>query len=346
MNNNQKKEIEQWYINERPLYSRLANKTKDLITELCLIENIEFHTIEFRAKEINTLLEKINKNKGKYAPKETQDLAGVRIIVYTKNDVESVVTMIKKHFSIIREEDTSTRLGKDKVGYSSRHIVVNFSKERLTLPENKEYVGKVIEIQVRTILQHAWAQINHSKDYKSTSSLPTKIQRNLGLIAGMLEVSDNEFQRLIDEIATYKNEVSIKTKSGDLNINIDILSLREYLDNFFLNVPNITKKFGPNDDSADTIISELKKFNINTLKELSLILGGNLKQALIKNGNETNYLGFLRDAMLLSNYDKYLSVAWGRDWNGIDLESRIILASLGLNFDEMSEKYPELDLNN
>jgi ppGpp synthetase/RelA/SpoT-type nucleotidyltranferase len=52
---------------------------------------------------------------------------------------------------------------------------------------------------VRTILQHAWAEIEHDIQYKSARALPPALRRRLAALAGLLEIADREFQAIRDE---------------------------------------------------------------------------------------------------------------------------------------------------
>ena len=49
------------------------------------------------------------------------------------------------------------------------------------LPEMKLFSGIPFEIQVRTILQHAWAEFAHDRNYKFRGVLPDVIARRYGV---------------------------------------------------------------------------------------------------------------------------------------------------------------------
>lgn len=52
------------------------------------------------------------------------------------------------------------------------------------------------EVQMRSILQHAWANMNHDTGYKSGVEIPRVYMRNMSRLAGMLELVDDEFSRI------------------------------------------------------------------------------------------------------------------------------------------------------
>jgi ppGpp synthetase/RelA/SpoT-type nucleotidyltranferase len=67
-------------------------------------------------------------------------------------------------------EDKSRNLGTNRIGYRTIHLVVSLSNTRTILPEYSEFDDLKFEIQLRTILEHAWAEIEHDRNYKFKGS--------------------------------------------------------------------------------------------------------------------------------------------------------------------------------
>lgn len=63
------------------------------------------------------------------------------------------------------------------------------------------------EIQVRTVLQHAWAELTHNRNYKLGANLPLQIQRKINLYSGMLEIADEGFSEIVNAIEEYKESI-------------------------------------------------------------------------------------------------------------------------------------------
>ena len=188
-----------WYTNEYDTYKKLAEKIKELLIEMLQSRKIPYHYIDARPKEISDFEMKLRIGIT-YNPKNMQDLAGIRVICYVKTDVENVCKILenKDNFEIDynRSHDRSKILGEDKMGYSSIHYVAKLSESRTRHEENKRYVGKFFEIQVRTILQHAWAEIQHDEMYKNSEKLDAELKRRFYLVSSILETADNEFNTL------------------------------------------------------------------------------------------------------------------------------------------------------
>ncbi len=104
---------------------------------------------------------------------EIDDLAGVRIITFFPGSIEAIETMIGEEFDIFERSDKSEALIEEgRFGYQSIHYLVTLKDTRTQLVEYARFDRAIIELQVRTILQHAWAEIEHDIQYKSTSAIP------------------------------------------------------------------------------------------------------------------------------------------------------------------------------
>jgi putative GTP pyrophosphokinase len=89
--------------------------------------------------------------------------------------------------------DKGELLSPDRFGYLSVHYVASLSPSRLALPEYKQYGSIKAEIQVRSILQHAWAEIERGLGYRN-QTMPGRVRRRFSMVAGLLEMADKEFR--------------------------------------------------------------------------------------------------------------------------------------------------------
>lgn len=102
---------------------------------------------------------------------------------------------------------------------------------RTNLPEYGRFKGLTAEIQVRTILQHAWAEIEHDIQYKSVETIPVSIRRRFMALAGLLEIADREFQAVQDEDERLRQEARRAVQQGELaRVEITPDALKAYLD--------------------------------------------------------------------------------------------------------------------
>ncbi|MBA3334549.1 MAG: GTP pyrophosphokinase [Acidobacteria bacterium] len=224
-------EHKKWYESQRPTYELLSNAVKNTLESLINNSKIDYLSVTIRTKEVDSFEEKINRKNYQNPAHEVTDLAGIRVITFIESDALKINELIKQSFNVddSKSLDKSNELGIDKFGYRSFHFVCGLGEARCALPEFEFFKDLVCEIQVRTVLQHAWAEIEHDRNYKFAGDLPSHIKRRLNLVAGLLEVADGEFNNLSNDIDKYSVESLRKTKSGDFDIEINSITIEQYL---------------------------------------------------------------------------------------------------------------------
>jgi ppGpp synthetase/RelA/SpoT-type nucleotidyltranferase len=237
------------YDAQRSLYEAFAPRVRQIIRELPDIELIKILDIYARVKERDSLEAKVRKSLGRYTKlDDITDIAGVRVVTFFEDDVARIAKVIADIFDVQSEhsEDKSTTLGIDRFGYHSVHIVARLDKSRLALREFARFAPCTVEIQVCSILQHAWAEIEHKLGYKGAFSLPDDIKRKFNVLSGVLELSDAEFIRIREAIEFTRREIETKTLQG-APLEINGISIRYFIDgNYVLkriesNVDTITR---------------------------------------------------------------------------------------------------------
>jgi putative GTP pyrophosphokinase len=200
--------------------------------------NIDTLSIDYRVKESESFLEKIER-KGYGDPfEQTEDLCGIRVICFYQSDVELIEKIIEKEFIVLENQDKEELLKADQFGYRSTHFVVKIKKNWLQAPNYRGLENIKAEIQIRTIMMHAWAEIQHKLSYKKQTYIPKQFKRKFSRISAKLEEADEQFEELRDSIKNYKVDVVEKTRnelddSQRIELNLD--SLQAFLDNEFAN---------------------------------------------------------------------------------------------------------------
>ena len=224
------------YDQQRKKYERFAREVEHQLRCILEEEGIVCNAITSRVKERDSLTQKIDVKSDKYKSlSEVTDIAGIRIITYYDSDVERAAKIVEREFCVDKENSINKReaLGPEKFGYCSVHYVVSMNEDRLKLPENRGYAGIKCEIQIRTVLQHAWAEIEHDLGYKSEIDIPKDIRRSFSRLAGLLEVADKEFQEIRDFLETYREkveaEISEKSDYGTPDCELDAVVLEAVL---------------------------------------------------------------------------------------------------------------------
>ena len=228
------------YRRVRPRYEAFAQAVREILMQALRAADIMVNSVDARAKEPESFGTKAEapSESDPRAPKyrhpleDITDLAGVRIITFFLRDVGSIGDRIREEFEVLEHTDLSrTLLQEERFGYQSEHYLVRLSDKRTALPEYELHRGLIAEVQVRTILQHAWAEIEHDIQYKSTITIPDTIRRRFMALAGVLEIADREFQAIQDEDKELKERARNSVNEGMLEqIEITADALRSYLD--------------------------------------------------------------------------------------------------------------------
>ena len=176
-------------------YEALGIKLTSIISELLDAKEVQFHAITTRPKSLKSLEDKL-KRKAYSKLTDITDLCGVRCICYFQEDVSDVVDLLYDNFSVDRIHTVDKRISPmpEVFGYRSCHVILSLNEARLSLPENRQFSDLKAEVQIRSILDHAWAEIQHdSLGYKSLKAVPVGAQRLLAKAAALLEVADSIF---------------------------------------------------------------------------------------------------------------------------------------------------------
>ncbi len=208
---------------------------ESLIKDLLTARDIKFHSVEHRVKsEDSTAVKVARKVTDSGEPRVLEsltDLLGVRIITYFQDEVDAVAALIEEEFLVDAPNtvDKSAALDADRFGYVSVHYVAELGESRIGLAEYRSYAGKgVPEVQIRSILQHAWAEIEHDLGYKAEAVLRT-VRRRFSRLAGLLELADDEFVGLRKEVSAHQTAARATIEQGALAIEIDQDSLSAFV---------------------------------------------------------------------------------------------------------------------
>lgn len=328
-----------WYSKNGAIYEALAQRVERIVREILESSQINYHSIVNRAKSIDSYKRKASMPKYKDPRSEIFDMAGIRVIAYTDSDAKEIHEIVKSIFDIQPKHsiDKATELGIDRVGYRSIHCVGMLGKDRLKLPENKVFKGICFEIQVRTILQHAWAEFEHDRNYKFRGVLPKDIRRRFSILAGNLELIDREFDSISEAIDIYAKEVGRKTELGDLDVPIDSTSLKEYASRRF---KALIEK-GINADLRDDkdIIEQIQDMGINTLQELDDLVADDYIETKSKYINvDEGLYSILVDILIAHDIEAYFEKAWKTKWQYISKLDTQFYKQFGIGFEEYAKK--------
>jgi putative GTP pyrophosphokinase len=219
------------FIESRSNYEKLAEEVAYILESKVSKARIEYAAVTCRAKTLASFCEKVVRKKYQDPLKEVTDLAGVRIVYLYASDLSHIESVIEGEFRILEKVAKVEEEGTDRFGYGALHYLITLGK-KASGARYDDLKDMVCEIQVRTILQDAWALVAHHLSYKKEADIPKKLRRKLYALSGLFETADDQFDRLKIERAEYAKNVerSLSAASpGFLAQEINLDNLHEYL---------------------------------------------------------------------------------------------------------------------
>ncbi|MBY5782669.1 GTP pyrophosphokinase [Rhizobium leguminosarum] len=298
-------DIHAWIEDCVPKHERLTESATTIIKSLLEARKIDYLSISGRTKNKDGILEKIRRKKYKDPQFQMTDISGIRIIVFIESEVQKVSDIIKQTF-IIDEKNSSNKddvLSLNQVGYRSVHFVCDLGDKRAVLPEFEGLCELKFEFQIRTVLQHAWAELAHDRSYKFKAGLPKEIERKLYLHAGLLEIADKGFSDISREIDAYSAEVLEDYRTGNLDLEINSITLQNFIEEWAKN-NNYPLERITNDALTPALIGELEYFGIKNISDINKIIPVNFADFCNNINYSTNIYGLVRGWLIIKNVKK------------------------------------------
>lgn len=161
---------------------------------------VNIHSVQHRMKTYESA---ISKSKTQSIPiEEMQDIAGIRIVVATANEVGIIERFFTRRAF---QNDLIIQSNKEvkRNGYSAKHLVLAFSGSYT----RSSVSNSLVEVQLVTLIQHTYNYLSRSWVYKSTLELSTEWHREF------LQIS-NDISILDDRIAKLQKAVVASSLSG------------------------------------------------------------------------------------------------------------------------------------
>ena len=212
----------QAYAARQPAIEQTTEGYVALVTTLLDDAGINYLSVSGRAKSVASFAAKADRvleGRPVYVDPlvEITDQIGVRVITYIHSDVSAVADLLNDQLAVLDDRDMGQETAREgRFGYASRHLLVSH-------PELGEQPA---QIQVRTVLQHAWAEFEHAIRYKGT--IPEEhvpdLDRRFTLAAGLLELADREFSLIRDRLQATAPEQHPEADVSDPRISAQDLA--------------------------------------------------------------------------------------------------------------------------
>jgi ppGpp synthetase/RelA/SpoT-type nucleotidyltranferase len=311
-------EAEKWlatYTANYDVYVEAARLAERTIAETLNGYPIAIHSVTGRAKKPMSAAEKVSRKK--YGRPRTQltDTIGVRVITSYSRGVEDVVRRLRDKYEIddANSVDKRQSLGLAEVGYRSIHVVLTLGKIGATGEAAELLLRSKVEVQVRSIVDHAWAEIEHELRYKSGVELSREIQRRFAALAGALELVDREFDNLAQELVALVHLYSARYHGRE--ILDDEFDAARYL-GFISEFRRDAVKLGPSNiplsfEQAAECVRALREIDLATGSKLLDVIESQPFRTLIRDyadrrgiePGEVSGLGIAAAVVLITNPD-------------------------------------------
>ena len=189
------------YFDKKDLFEALISEVAFILHKRMRDLKIEFAFVTSRVKKLDSFLGKIDRKKYREPIEQTTDLAGVRIIYLYQQELPKIQQLISSNFDV-KEVVDKTVADVDRFGYGAIHYIVTLSKS-VSGTRYEDLKNLPCEIQVRTVLQDAWAIFDHHLRYKHESEIPPSLRRRIHSLSALLENADTQFNDLWKEKNSY-----------------------------------------------------------------------------------------------------------------------------------------------
>ena len=185
---------------DRETYELAATQARALIGDILVNSPALIHLISARSKTPSSLWLKLCEKRYGQPARQVTDIVAARVITYYKDDVPIILKTLEEALDVDLRRSINKREELESVafGYTSVHLIARTKGSWSTSPQYFALRNKWFEIQVRSILEHAWAEIEHEVVYKSGIDYPALIKRRFARIAGAIELLEDEFVALRD----------------------------------------------------------------------------------------------------------------------------------------------------
>jgi putative GTP pyrophosphokinase len=258
---------EQHYDSSLPLLKRLAEEVRFSLDQAVDAAEVKVLSVSTRTKERDSYLEKIVRKGYNDPASEVEDLVGGRVVCYYVSDLATLGQIVDDLFQVLSEDNKVANSPDDTFGYASIHYVCTLKPET-SGPRYDGLQAIKFEVQIRTILMDAWANVSHHLAYKGEASVPANLQRDFHALAGLFHIADGQFESLAKAANSQDDaaKAAIAQPSPTFDLPINASTMGAYLNTRFDDREHSSR------GSAAEFVQEVSALGFTSIAELDATL--------------------------------------------------------------------------
>lgn len=306
-----KAKVDIWYPKNKDNLWKLGNLLIENLESILKEGGIIYFNIKSRVKELESIKTKIWKKWTYKEISDIEDICWIRITCFYEDDVEKIADLLCAKLIGLKKEIKEVSEA-DRFWYRWIHLTGKIPKDWKKVPTFSWLSEYTFEVQIRTVVTHAWAEIEHQLSYKWDIAIPESIRRELSWISQKLEEIDWQFIKIRTSLVIEKKRISkLITGWKDIKLlkwlEVDNYCLDLYLEKIFW------KDFVINKEYNWTIIRICKDNWIDMEKFMNFIQKNEQKiQEFFKEYQESIMGSKVIKSMhsFIEAFDKWKSFKW------------------------------------
>jgi ppGpp synthetase/RelA/SpoT-type nucleotidyltranferase len=261
-------EIKAEFRSRDPLFKRLETEATYILETALKKSGIKTHSLPTRVKTLDSFVDKVKRKDSKDPFQDIRDIVGLRVICLFLSDIPRVGDLIRAAFNVLSEDDKIGGAEISSFGYMSVHYVAEMKKE-CAGARYDDLRGMPFEIQVRTILMDAWANVSHYLDYKRDQDVPTNLRRDFYAVSGLFYIADSHFELFFRSSAQSRKQavrLAMEAEPSLIKQELNLDTLAAYL---AARLPD--REVSDSKDYSD-LIGQLKSVGYKTIGDVDRLL--------------------------------------------------------------------------
>lgn len=213
-----REQVRRWYERHIDRYGKALFQMQREVWGTCSRYGLQ-PTIKYRVKSFDSLYSKLMRRRQAEQPQREEgraetarspyylptDVIGMRLVCPFIEDIRHCEQMINREYTVVEREQKGAQYSFHEFGYESIHYLVTIPQH---LVESFDLDSRLVcEIQLRTILQDAWAEVEHELVYKAEfTPFDEPLRRKLAALNANLSLADIVFQ----EIRDYQRQLQVQ----------------------------------------------------------------------------------------------------------------------------------------